>query len=101
MAYLFDRPQFPLIPARDPMKYANVSNLLEVSRNGRIKRYPIEVHTSLFSLMRYFGVPVNSEVTLYLDRVDGRWIFGMLVNEDALYDLWHLPDNKLPSWITV
>lgn len=99
MQCLFDTPQFPLIPAAGRMDYAIVSNLLEVSRGSNRLQVPIEVNTSLFSIMARLGVGKDSKVSLYLDYNHHQWIFGIFVDEQELYDLWVVPVKKLPSWI--
>lgn len=83
------------------MRYANVSNLLEVTRGRRSKTVAIEVHTSLFGLMKRLGVPVDSSVTLYLDYCGAGWMFGLFVDDEHLYDLWRYPSSKIPSWLGV
>lgn len=99
MTPLFDTPLFPLIPGSRTMLYGNVSNLLEVSKEGRAKKVPIEVHTSLFGVMSHLRVPVESHVTLYLDFDRGAWVFGLSVDENEIYDLWHYREAKLPEWL--
>lgn len=101
MTMMFDSPLFPLIPASRTMLYGNVSNLLEVAKAGKVKRVPIEVHTSLFGLMSTLSVPVESHVSLYLDFDRGAWLFGFSVDEKEVYDLWHYRESKLPAWLEI
>lgn len=81
------------------MLYGNVSNLLEIAKDGRAKKVPIEVNTTLFSVMDKLGVPVHSRVTLYLDFERGGWLFGISVDENEIFDLWRYRSNALPDWL--
>lgn len=99
MKTLLDKPLFKLLPDASPRQYANVSNLLEVVRGGRVTTAHIQVGASLFHLMHYLGVPVDAEVSLFLDQEGDRMIFGISVNEDQIHDLWSYSIKLLPPFL--
>ncbi|HGS7906757.1 TPA: hypothetical protein ACMFP1_002875 [Pseudomonas aeruginosa] len=101
MNLLFDTPQFRLVPAAQKMNYANVSNLLEVSCNGKEVYHPIEVNTLIFHLMDTLGVAVESRVTLYLDKAFVGWVFGICVDDEAIFDLWRYSETEFPPWLEI
>lgn len=99
---VFDSPQFKLLP--DPLgarKYANVSNLMEVSlEDGSLYHCPTAVPTGLFTLMKdVFKVPPEEQVNLSIDQSGARFVFSMMVEERTLYDLWTYTMTTIPKWI--
>ncbi|MEG1121222.1 MAG: hypothetical protein RSE62_03365 [Citrobacter sp.] len=99
IATAFSGPQFPLLPDDRARYYANVDNRLQfVYPDGRVRNFPIVVHTSLFSMMReVLKVPVDSEVTMYLsDTGDRRFVFGIMWDEEDFTDLWYYTPATLP-----
>ena len=75
---------------------ANVSNRLEVShRRKELVKY-VNVSTTLFQIMLALYVPIESEVTLFLDTDGPRMLFGILIDEDQLIDLWHYTMDQVP-----
>ena len=91
---MFDRPQFKLIPQAMEVQYANVSNCLDVTTRRGDHTVFVEVDTSLFTIMAALGVKLDSEVTMYLEYHDQRWLFGLVIDDEQLIDLWYyLPDS--------
>lgn len=97
MNYL-DKPLFKLKPD-NPRQYANVSNALEVTERGSSRVRHVQVSTSLFHLMRTLKVPVSSQVTLYLDIEKDRAVFGMMVDDLDIHDLWDYATKLLPPFL--
>ncbi len=92
----FDSPQFPLMVAEQEVQVANVSNRLEIGHRGKDLIKYLNVHTVLFQIMWALGVPVDSSVTLYLDDDGRKMVFGMLVDDNRLIDLWHYTFDQVP-----
>lgn len=99
MKTILDRPLFKLIPAREPVAYANVTNAMEVSLAEKMVTHYIEIGTELFHLMYSMKVPRDSQVMPFLDIVGRRAVFGVMVNATDLLDLWTLPLSEVPDWI--
>jgi hypothetical protein len=97
MSYL-DKPLYKLKPD-EPRNYANVSNALEVTERGGVRIRHVQVNTSLFHLMRALKVPVSSQVLLYLDIEKDRAVFGMMVDDTDMYDLWSYSTKLLPPFL--
>lgn len=99
MKTLLDKPLFNLKPDAGPRLYANICNTLEVVRAGKVSYRHIQIGASLFHLMHHLKVPVDSEVTVYLDIEKGRAVFGIMINEQSIHDLWSYADNLLPPFL--
>jgi hypothetical protein len=97
----FDSPQFPLVLASGPADIANVSNALEIGYRGREMVKYLNVHTGLFQIMLALNVPLDSSVTLYLDEDGRKMVFGILIDDNRLIDLWHYTTDQLPPALFV
>jgi hypothetical protein len=93
-----DKPLFKLKPDT-PRQYANVTNALEVTERGKAWVRHVQVSTSLFHLMRHLKVPVSSAVTLYLDIEGPVAVFGFMVDDQDMYDLWAYSSKLLPPFL--
>lgn len=102
MNLTFDTPQWSLAPdTNGPRWYANVSNELEVSFEGRELTIPIAVPTALFTFMdEVLHVSQLDSVKLYLDFQDGFWLFGVeQAGGEAITDLWRYSRDNPPDCI--
>lgn len=97
---IFDSPPCNLQPdVSGPRWYANVDNRLEVNIGGRPYTIAIAVPTELFTFLKEVAkVSPEEDVTLSLDKIDGRYVFAALAG-DSLHDLWYYSDASLPRWI--
>ena len=103
MQTTFAKPQFKLLPdLQGHRPYANVDNLLEVSRGSYVHYVALAVPTGLFTLMKdVLKVSPDEKVSLSLDHLseEGRWVFSLMRGEDKLYDLWSYSENSVPPWV--
>lgn len=99
MKTLLDSPLFSLKPDASARQYANCSNTLEVVRGAKVSYAYVQVSASLFHLMRFLGVPVGAEVTLYLDIEGAAAIFGISINGTEIVDLWTYNARALPPFL--
>lgn len=93
----FTQPLFRLRTEAVARQYVNVSNRLDVSYRGRDTEVFVEVPAALFTVMRTLKVPVDSSVTLFLEEDGQKMLFGLVVDEEQLYDLWHYTKDSLPK----
>lgn len=93
----FTQPLFRLRTETLEKQYINVSNKLEVSYQGEDTEVFIEVPAALFTVMRTLKVPVDSAATMYLDEDGPRMLFGIVVDGEQLFDLWHYTMDTLPK----
>lgn len=98
---VFDRPQFKLTPDTIRRMYATIDNGLMIYTGGRDLLRPVLVPAEMFTIMDFLRVPVVSEVRMYLDDTDreGRMIFGVVVDDDELFDLWHVSKADMQELI--
>lgn len=93
---LFDKPRFALRVADSHQMYALVDNELEVSYAGQdFSRY-VDVPTELFTLMKFLRVAPDQHVTLFLEEDGPFLLFGMIVSDEVVHDLWHYAVNSVP-----
>lgn len=99
----FTRPLFRLRtdPLKTPRSCINVSNMLEVSRRGKDTEVCVDVPAALFTVMRTLGVSPDSNVTMYLEEDGPRLLFGILVDDEEVYDLWHYTRDQVHSSLLV
>lgn len=97
----FDRPVFKLIPMDHPMQWANVSNKMSVTHRGNDYSVYTEVPTSLFPILAYLEISVDSTVSVFLEDDGPKMLFGIIVDEDSeepdLFDLWHYTMDLVPK----
>lgn len=93
----FNKPLFSLVPMDRSQHWANVSNAVEVSHNGRDSVAYIEVSATLFPILADLKVPLDSEVVLFLEDDGPRMLFGIIVDGEQLHDLWHYTMDKVPA----
>lgn len=98
MKTILDAPLFKLKPDKAPRQYANVSNRLEIAKAGEVYHVLAQVGTGLFTLLRFLKVAPTSRVTMYLDHDKGQAIFGVMVDDLDVFDLWTYPAGTLPPF---
>lgn len=91
-----DSPLFTLVPDTHRRDYANVSNLLDVLYRGRETTVPVVVNTTLFQIMASMHVEVGSAVTMFLEEDARRLLFGIVVDDREVFDLWHYMMDDVP-----
>lgn len=99
----FTRPLFRLRPdpLKTPRRCINVSNTLEVSFRGRDAEVGVDVPAALFTVMRTLGVSPDSNVSMYLEEDGPRLLFGIMVDEEEVHDLWHYTRDQVHDSILV
>lgn len=99
MKTILDAPLFKLKPDKAPRQYANVSNRLEIARAGEVYHVLTQVGSGLFTLLRFLKVAPSSSVTMFLDFDQGRAVFGVMVDDLDIFDLWDYAPNLLPPFL--
>lgn len=101
MPTVFDRPQWPLVPDPQGVRmYANLENRLEIALTSSSHTVAVALPTGLFHLMKdVLKVPPEDQVTLYIDQVGEKYVFGLLQGSSTLVDLWEYTLKTLPAWI--
>lgn len=94
---IYPSPLFKLVPMDAPQMFANVSNSLEITHNGREYQKYVEVGTALFQALRVLKVEPESEVTMFLEDDGPRMLFGIVVDGEELHDLWHYTRDRVPQ----
>lgn len=99
----FTRPLFRLQadPLRTPRNCINVSNILEVSRKGRDSEAFVVVPSGLFTVMRQLRVSPESTVSMYLEDDGPRLLFGIMVDGQEVFDLWHYTRDQIHDALLV
>lgn len=92
----FDKALFPLVPMDHQQHWANVDNTIDVQYRDREQVAFIEVSATLFPILADIGVPVDSNVTLFLESDGPKMLFGIIVDDTVLYDLWHYTMDRVP-----
>lgn len=98
MITLYDKPEFKLKPDRVFRTYANVENSLELP-NG--KAVTIQIPARIFTITRFLGIRYGEQAKVYLDLIDGKYVFGISLqeDEDTCWDLWTYTEKSLPPFI--
>lgn len=96
---LFKAPLFTLRQAPATQQWANVSNTLDVLHRGREGVRLIQVGTALFPVLQFLKVDPESVVTLFLEDDGNRFLFGVVVDDEELFDLWHYTPDQVPMAI--
>jgi hypothetical protein len=104
---MFDKPQWPLLPDLKGIRmYANLENRLEIVLTSSSHTVAVALPTGLFQLMKdVLQVLPEDQVTLYIDQVGGKYVFGLLhepstfQGSSTLVDLWTYSEKSLPAWI--
>lgn len=96
---IFDTHQFLLRSDPSPRQFANLSNRIDVTLN-RVAFYRyVEINSFLFTLMRALKVSRDSEAEMFLE-VDGpKMLFGLVVDDREVYDLWHYTRDQIPHQV--
>lgn len=93
---IFDNHQFLLRVAKKPRQFANLSNRLDVDlARTSFTRY-IEINSFLFTILRRFKVSRDSEIELFLEADGNKLLFGMVIDNREVLDLWHYTRDQLP-----
>lgn len=96
---VFPNPAFALKPDTQTRRYANVSNSLNIFYGGREYTRLIQVGTALFPIMRLLRITPEDQVSLYLDEDARKMVFGLIINEERIIDLWHYTMDRVPPFI--
>lgn len=59
----------------------------------------MEVNTTLFHVMHTLKVSPDSDVSLFLEQDGRKMVFGIEVDRDTVFDLWHYMMADLPNGI--
>lgn len=101
MSTVFDRPQWQLLPdSKGVRMYANLENRLEIALTSSSHTVAVALPTGLFHLMKdVLQIPPEDQVTLYIDQVGEKYVFGLLQGSSTLVDLWTYSEKSMPAWM--
>jgi len=93
---VFQAPSFALKPDTSPRMHASVSNRMQVAYRGREMEKLVQVSSALFPILRVLGVKPENQVTLYLDEDGRKMVFGLIIDDERIIDLWHYTMDRVP-----